>query len=61
MDRFQIQTNSGKLLQSNLEGYLLLLHNGQVKMVNSLVSITDGKIRLLSRLYIDFVQHLLFS
>lgn len=61
MDRFQIQTNCGKLLQSNLEGHLFLLHNGQVKMVNSPVSITDGKVRLLSRLYIDFVQCLMFS
>lgn len=61
MDRFQIQTNSGNLLQSNLEGHLFLLHNVQVKMVNSPGSITDGKVILLSGLYIDFVQCLMFS
>lgn len=34
MNGFQIQTNSGKSLQSNLVGYLLLFRNGQIKKVN---------------------------
>lgn len=34
MNRFQIQTTSGKVLQSNQEGYLLLFHNGQIRNVD---------------------------